>query len=136
MTAGEDNRKNSADFSAQRNEFFMKQSSNNKMIPPRVFPSTSAKAVSADEETKSEVPEESKVVVDNEATMKAVVEALHVVGEDVAAHLSESDKKFIKEVCLKEETNSMRMIASMIIPLGFSFAAGFAVSKKKKKKSD
>ena len=135
MTAGEDNRKNSADFSAQRNEFFMKQSSNNKMIPPRVFPSTSAKAV-ADEETKSEVPEESKVMVDNEATMKAVVEALHVVGEDVATHLSESDKKFIKEVCLKEETNSMSMIASMIIPLGFSFAAGYAVSKYFNKKSD
>jgi hypothetical protein len=133
MTAGEDNRKNSADFSAQRNEFFMRQSSNNKMIPPRVIPLTSAKAV-ADEETKSEVPEEPKVVVDNEATMKAVVEALHVVGEDVAAHLSESDKKFIKEVCLKEETNSMGMIALMLIPLGF--ASGFALSKYLNKKSD
>ena len=75
-------------------------------------------------------------MVDNEATMKAVVEALHVVGEDVATHLSESDKKFIKEVCLKEETNSMSMIASMIIPLGFSFAAGYAVSKYLNKKSD
>ena len=103
------------------------------MIPPRVIPLTSAKAV-ADEETKSEVPEEPKVVVDNEATMKAVVEALHVVGEDVAAHLSESDKKFIKEVCLKEETNSMGMIALMLIPLGF--ASGFALSKYLNKKSD
>ena len=125
MSSKEENKKNSADFSAERNEFFMRQSVGKKLNPPRIQPTTSAKASNEVVETEQTV--DTNVEVDAEQTVKAVMEALVTVGDDASKHLSSEDKKFIKTVCLKEDSTYTNVMYVLIILL-----IGFAVGKTMK----
>lgn len=122
MSSKEENKKNSADFSAERNEFFMRQSASKKINPPRIQPTTSAKASNEVVETEQSV--DTNVEVDAEQTVKAVMEALATVGDDASKHLSNKDKKFIKTVCLKEDSNYTDIMYIIVLIL-----IGFAVGK-------
>jgi hypothetical protein len=122
MSSKEENKKNSADFYAERNEFFMRQSVGKKLNPPRIQPTTSAKASNEVVETEQTV--DTNLEVDAEQTVKAVMEALVTVGDDASKHLSSEDKKFIKTVCLKEDSNYTNVMYALIILL-----IGFAVGK-------
>ena len=125
MSSKEENKKNSADFSAERNEFFMRQSVGKKLNPPRIQPTTSAKA--SNEVVEADQAVETNVEVDTEQTVKAVMEALVTVGDDASKHLSKKDKKFIKKVCLKEESDYTNIMYALIILL-----IGFAIGKTMK----
>tara|TARA_B100001989_G_C24489217_1_gene438616 strand:- start:86 stop:463 length:378 start_codon:yes stop_codon:yes gene_type:complete len=125
MSSKEENKKNSADFSAERNEFFMRQSVGKKLNPPRIQPTTSAKA--SNEVVETEPTVDTNVEVDAEQTIKAVMEALVTVGDDASKHLSSEDKKFIKTVCLKEDSTYTNVMYVLIILL-----IGFAVGKTMK----
>lgn len=125
MSSKEENKKNSADFSAERNEFFMRQSVGKKLNPPRIQPTTSAKA--SNEVVDTEQTVNTEVEVDAEQTVKAVMEALVTVGDDASKHLSNEDKKFIKTVCLKEDSDYTNIIYAIIILL-----VGFTIGKSMK----
>ena len=87
-----------------------------KLNPPRIQPTTSAKASNEVVETEQTV--DTNVEVDAEQTVKAVMEALVTVGDDASKHLSSEDKKFIKTVCLKEDspyTNVMYVLIILLI---------------------
>tara|TARA_B100000214_G_C23972990_1_gene631167 strand:- start:3854 stop:4240 length:387 start_codon:yes stop_codon:yes gene_type:complete len=126
MTSKEENKKNAADFYSERSEYFMKQSMQNKLNPPRIQPMTSAKAANEVPETEEVV--ETKVDVDAEQTVKAVMEALVTVGDDASKHLSAEDKKFISKVCLKEDNEYMTIVYIVMILL-----AGYMVGSYTKK---
>ena len=124
---GEENKKNSADFSAQRNEFFMRQTMSNKLLPPRIQPITSAKAASEEavvEETTTE-----KVEVDSEKTVKAVMEALETVGPEASKHLTKKDKDYIKSVCLKENDDTYMFLIYMTIAILVGYSVGSYMNK-------
>lgn len=99
MSLTEENRRNSADFNAERNEYFMRQSLGKKLLVPRLSPSISAKA-------SSEEPEDPEFIEpredDKQETIKVVLDALASLG-DASKHLSEDDKSYIASVCLQDE---------------------------------
>lgn len=100
MSSAEEFGKSAADFHAERDVFFMRQSANKKLLAPRITAVTSAKAASEEEER---LPE-STPKVDVSETVNAVMEALNTVGEDAKKHLTEEDKKFIKNTCLSDDS--------------------------------
>jgi hypothetical protein len=116
----EENKKSSADFSAERNDYYRLQHSTKKMIQPRIEPTTSAKASEEVEMNDEDVETvATKVEADNEQTVIAVMEALTTVGEEASKHLSASDKKYIKKVCLQESDTNIYYIGIVLIVLSF-----------------
>jgi len=125
MSSKETNKKNAADFSTERSEYFMRQSQGAKLVPPRIQPTTSAKA---SKEVSIESEEVNEVEVDSEKTVKAVMEALETVGEDVSQHLTKKDKDFIRKTCLNESDTTTTLYAIILVIIGIT--AGYMLQKK------